>query len=1068
VLDPKQITDDLRGQFRGRLHFDRLTRGLYSTDASPFQIDPLAVAVPEDTESLATLVRYCHDHTIPVVPRGAGTGLAGESLGPAIVIDLSVHFRQIRALGTDTVTVQPGVILNDLNAELAKVGRRFAPAPASGAICTVGGMVATNASGGNAFHHGYTRDYVAGLGVIWDSGDADWVGVGRRPIPPAPLPSGRRESAKDPTPSPSLKGGEPNLRNSNASRASEEVIRAITPSLQGGGWGMGSSETERGGFSRTDTISQEVTALLTRHAERIAISRTRTPFDRCGYQLHGVLTAEGVDVAKLLVGSEGTLAITAEIVLRTVPLAGGTCLTLLGFPTLDAAVRAGLALRQHAPVACDLLDRRLLSVTRNVGLPTVGAALVVVFEAETEREAKERTWGAVEALRREHILRVLAEPTCEPDGSAHIRGVRDAAVSGLYSSGDQRPVAFIEDVGVPADVLPDFLTRVQDILKRFEVSGTFLVHALTGQVHTRPLLDLNDPTDRTKLWPIAEAVHGLAVTLGGTVSTQHGTGIARTPWVDRQYGPLVPVFRELKRIFDPKGILNPGKIVGPDPSREAWPLRTEIRDPRTENKEPKPGHQTSTGAPAERSPELRPPTSLSLLVWSSPPAVEAARCNGCGDCRTRTPSARMCPTFRATGNEAATPRAMANMLRVLTAPDAATPDEVRAVAEGCVNCKMCRDECDAKINIPKLMLETKARHHADHGLDRGEWALARAEWLSSVGSNFAPLVNALLARKSVRWLTEKLFGISRHRQLPAFALRNFFRRARGAGLTRKRAPRTEGHNDRPDPLSEFRISSSARRTPKVALFVDVFAAYSDPLIGTAAVAVLQHSGVEVYVPPRQVGSGVSPYARGDLDTAREFALRNVRVFADLAREGYRIVSLEPTAALMLAQDYLDILDDPDTAAVAANTVELSTYLGELHAAKRLRTDFRSLDVTLGHHIPCHLKALRGPIQSPTLLTLIPGVRVHTIDAGCSGMAGTWGLKAENYATSMAAGAGMFAELNRPRVLFGSTECSACRLQMQEGSGKRTLHPVQYLAYAYGLLPELEPRFHRSLGSLVSD
>ena len=303
-----------------------------------------------------------------------------------------------------------------------------------------------------------------------------------------------------------------------------------------------------------------------------------------------MLTPAGFDLAKLLVGSEGTLAIVTEATLRTVPLAGGTCLTLLGFPTLDAAVRAGLALRQHGPVACDLLDRRLLSVTRNSGLPTVGAALCVVFEADTEREARERAWGAVESLRREHVLRVLAEPTCDPEGVAQIRGVRLTAVAGLYNSGTQRPIAFIEDVGVPADVLPEFLTRVQDILKRFEVSGTFLVHALTGQVHTRPLLDLNDPADRAKLWPVAEAVHGLALSLGGTVSTQHGTGITRTPWVERQYGPLVAVFREIKRIFDPKGLLNPGKIVGPDPSREAWPLRAGVRSQesggqRTEDRE---------------------------------------------------------------------------------------------------------------------------------------------------------------------------------------------------------------------------------------------------------------------------------------------------------------------------------------------------------------------------------------------------------------------------------------------------------------------------------------------------
>ena len=879
-----------------------------------------------------------------------------------------------------------------MNAELAKVGRRFAPDPASAATCTVGGMIATNASGANAFHHGYTRDYVSALGVVWDSGHSSSV------MSPSSLAPNDGKSPK------------------------------------------GQGRRTEDGDARRDTIAEEVTELLKLNAERIAITRTRTAFDRCGYQLHGVLSPGGADLAKLLVGSEGTLAVVTEATLRTVPLAGGTCVTLLGFPTLDAAVRGALALRRHGPVACDLLDRRLLSVARGTVLPTVGAALLVTFEGETEREARERAWGAVEALRREHVFRALAEPTCDPVGMAQVRGVRAAAVSGLYAARGPCPVAFIEDVGVPADALPDFLTRVQDILKRFEVSGTFLVHALTGQVHTRPLIDLNDPTDRTKLWPLAEAVHSLALSLGGTVSTQHGTGIARTPWVERQYGPLMPVFRELKRVFDPKGVFNPGKIVGPDPSREAWPLRAGGGRRAAGGEEKAEPDQSEAGAAA----------SVPLLVWgNSSPAQEVARCNGCGDCRTRTAPERMCPTFRATGDEAATPRAMANMLRVLADPQAATADEVAAVAEACVNCKQCRDECDARVNVPKLMLEAKARHHAEHGLERADWVLARAESLAAIGSNFAPLVNGLLGRRPVRWLAETVFGVSRERRLPSFALRNFFRRARGAGLTRKR-PR--------DPNGG----------PRVALFVDIFAAYNDPLIGAATVAVLQHNGVEVYVPPRQVGCGAAPLARGDLDGAREAALRNVRVFADLAREGYRIVCPEPTAALMLTQDYLDILDDPDAAAVAANTVELTRYLGELHAAGRLRTDFRKLDVTLGHHIPCHLKALRGPASAPGLLSLVPGVRVHTIDAGCSGMGGTWGLKAENYATSLAAGAAMFAELNRPRVLFGSTECSTCRLQMQEGSGKRTLHPVQYLAHAYGLLPELESRLAHPLGRLVSD
>ncbi|MCI0700507.1 MAG: FAD-binding protein, partial [Planctomycetia bacterium] len=926
-------------------------------------------------------------------------------------------------------------------AALAKVGRRFAPDPASSATCTLGGMVATNASGSNSFHHGYTRDYVAGLGVVWNSGHSSLV-----------IGSSRTNAHQE-------------CSTNDEGRMTND------------------------GDSRRNAIHQEVTKLLKANAERIAITRTRTPFDRCGYQLHGVLTPSGVDLAKLLVGSEGTLAVITEVTLRTVPLAGGTCLALIGFPTLDAAVRAGLDLRAFGPVACDLLDRRLLSVAREASLTVVGAALLVVFEGETERAATERAWGAIESLRRKHILRLLAEPTCDPNGTARIRGVRSAAVSGLYASGGPRPVAFVEDVGVPADSLPEFFTRVQDILKQFEVSGTFLAHALTGQVHTRPLIDLDNPTDRAKLWPLAEAVHGLALSLGGTVSTQHGTGIARTPWVERQYGPLVPVFRELKRIFDPKNILNPGKIVGPDPSREAWPLRPEIRGLRTEDRDQRSEDSQKSGVRSQETgnrkqetgqttesgvanSELSPVSRLlsPLLMWaSSTPTAEVARCNGCGDCRTRTTPERMCPVFRATGKEEATPRTKANLLRVLTDPTAATPDEVKAIADLCVNCKMCRDECDARVNIPKLMLEAKARHQAEHGLDRADWVLSRTEAFAATGSNFAPLVNGLLGLRSVRWLMEKLLGVSRHRRLPAFWLRNFFRRARGAGLTKKRGARSADRGaEIQDALSSFRIPISAFRNEKVALFVDVFAAYNDPLIGMAAVAVLQHHGIEVFVPRRQVGSGIAPLAQGDLDTARDAARRNVRVFADLTREGYRIVCLEPTSALMLSQDYLDILDDPDVATVASHTVELTTYLGELHAAKRLRTNFKRVDLTLGHHIPCHLKALRGPTSAPGLLSLIPGLHVHTIDAGCSGMAGTWGLKAENYKASLAAGAAMFEELNRPRVLFGSTECSACRMQMEQGSGKRTLHPVQYLAYAYGLLPELEPRFHRPLGELVSD
>jgi Fe-S oxidoreductase len=624
-------------------------------------------------------------------------------------------------------------------------------------------------------------------------------------------------------------------------------------------------------------------------------------------------------------------------------------------------------------------------------------------------------------------------------------------------------------VAVPVEALSAFVTRTQDILQRFETTASFLVHAGAGQVHTRPFLDLERPEDVAKLRPIADEVHGLALELGGTVSAQHGTGLARTPWVARQYGPLTGVFRELKRIFDPADLFNPGKIVGPDPSRPEWPLRRGAED-RGRRAEGQNQPEASAMGPSSLSSVLCP-LSPSLRWQPGELPAQVAACNGCGHCRVEAPPTRMCPVFHATHAEAATPRAKANLLRHLLGPGGdpkrLADEDVRAAAALCVNCKQCARECPAHVNVPKLMLETKAAYAAEHGLDRSDWVLARTESFASFGSALAPLINPLLNNRPVRWLVERLFGVSRHRRLPAFARPSFLERAERRGLTRKPSlvPCPSSVARGPDPGVLATDEGQGTRDP-VAYFVDVFANYNDPSIAEAAVAVLRHNGVPVYVPPEQCGCGMAALAQGDVETAREAVQENLRVFADLAREGYRIVCSEPTAALMLTQDVLDLIDDTDARLVAEHTVELTAFLGDMHRAGRLRTDFQPLDITVGHHVPCHLKALNRPPAGPALLGLVPRLRVHAIDVSCSGMAGTYGLKAENYDASLAAGRPMLDELRRPRVLFGSTECSSCRLQMEEGAGKRTLHPVQYLALAYGLMPELARRLREPIRGLT--
>jgi Fe-S oxidoreductase len=452
--------------------------------------------------------------------------------------------------------------------------------------------------------------------------------------------------------------------------------------------------------------------------------------------------------------------------------------------------------------------------------------------------------------------------------------------------------------------------------------------------------------------------------------------------------------------------------------------------------------------PIPHSPFLPIPIPMQLR-WQPDEAMrEAVSCNGCGQCRTESPSMRMCPIFRATHEEAASPRAKANLMRRLLQPDAdparLASDEMRAVADLCVNCKMCAVECPAHVNIPRLMLEAKAANTAQHGLDRSDWAMARSELFARLGSAFAPLTNTLLSSRTARWLLEKLFGLSSRRRLPAFARRSFLRDAWRRGWTRR--PR------------------AAR--PRVAYFVDVFANYNDPSIAEAVTAVLHHNGVEVYVPPGQVGCGMAPLAYGDVEAARDAVQHNLRLLADLARDGWPILCSEPTAAVMLRQDALDLLDDPDARLVASQVVECTAFLWDLHQEGRLKTDFRRLNLSVGHHVPCHLKALGRPPAGPELLRLIPGLRVHTIDVNCSGMAGTFGLKAANYAVSLTAGRPMLEEMSRPRVLFGSTECSTCRMQMEDGAGKRTMHPVQYLALAYGLMPELAARLKKPIRGLV--
>jgi Fe-S oxidoreductase len=404
----------------------------------------------------------------------------------------------------------------------------------------------------------------------------------------------------------------------------------------------------------------------------------------------------------------------------------------------------------------------------------------------------------------------------------------------------------------------------------------------------------------------------------------------------------------------------------------------------------------------------------------------------------------MCPLFRIDPLEEASPRAKANLMRNFAAgalqPDDFASPEMKRVASLCFNCKQCQHECPSNVNIPQMMIEAKAAYVGAHGLSRADWILSRAHSFGSLGSLAPWASNWVLNNPSARWMLEKLCGIARQRKLPAFANRSFLKFAKRELLTR--------------PVR------GSEKSP-VVFFVDHYANYHDPQLARALIAVLRHQGIPVYVPPGQVASGMALLSAGDLDAAREHAERNIRVLAEFAREGIPIVCTEPAAALCLKQEYPMLIDHPDIDVVAANVIEAGAYLQGLHRAGKLRTDFQPLDLDAGYHRPCHLQALGAGTPLRELLHLIPQMRVHTIDKGCSGMAGAYGLTTENFRNSLRIGWGLISRMRQPDLTIGTTECSSCKMQMEQGTSTPTLHPLKLLALSYGVMPEIAAKLKPS-------
>lgn len=974
-VERQRIEEDLRGQITGEVRCDDVFVQLYATDASIYEVAPLGVVRPRTIEDVIATVRYAAANEIPLHARGSGSGLAGESLGRGLIVDFSRYMRRVLEIGETTARVQAGVVLDDLNRQLASRGRKFGPDPATSHVSTMGGVISLDGAGSHWPVYGSARKHVESLEVVLASGDL--VEVSTHDISSAKINS--------------HDGPLPGLLNG-------------------------------------------VQVILNRHAEFIESCQPRSLVNRCGYKLDDIRQVDQLSLSRLFTGSEGTLGLITAATVSTSPLPSHVGSVLLFFESLEKAARGSLEIASLRPSACDLMDRRHLSLARESDpryellIPQAAeAVLLVEHQAETSTELHSRLTATVDQLQENSQLSSGAYIADDFYDHQMLWQLARRYVPTLYRlKGNSRPVPVVEDIAVPPEELPEFLHRAQQTLKKQQITASFFGHAGHGQLHIRPFLDLTDAEDLRRMALLADQLYQDVWQLGGTISGEHGDGLSRTPYVAEQYGPLADAFSEIKELFDPQEILNPGKIVPVD--------HDEVTDNLRHLSTPYP-----TDAPAGNGAATKTVAITELqLDWQPAEIMHTARsCNGCAACRTVDSESRMCPIYRFAPREEASPRAKANLVRGLltgTLPlGTAVTDVSKKLADLCVHCHMCRLECPTNVDIPKLMLEAKATYVATNGQRLHDWLLTRVDSLCATASRFSRVANWAVGNRGARWLLEKLIGIAQGRKLPRLTNRPFLQQAAERRLNRPQRSTTE----------------------KVLYFVDTYANYCDTQLAESFLAVLGHNGISAYVPEGQLQAGMPLITRGVLDPARRTAEQNVALLAEAVRQGYTIVSTEPSAVLALTHEYPTLLPgDHDAQLVAENTQEACHYLWRCHQRGKLQLDFAPLSATLGYHEPCHMKALEVGSPAESLLDLIPGLRIEVLEKGCSGIAGMYGFQKENYRNSLRAGLPLLTAVRTGGFKAATTQCSACKVQMEQGTSKPTIHPIKLVALAYGLMPEL--------------
>ena len=950
---------DLEQHLSGEVRFDAVSRALYSTDASVYQIEPLGVVVPRTRDDVVRAVEIAARHGVSITARGGGTSQAGQAIGAGLQLDTSKYLNRILELNIAErwAWIEPGVVLDELNAQLKPHGVRFAPDISTASRATVGGMIANNSSGARSVLYGKTIDHVLEQHVVLSDGSVAHF----RPL------------------------GVSELDDACAGTTLEARCYRTVRELA---------------VAQRDEIDRRFPKVLRRVG---------------GYNLDEFADpAKPFNLAKLIVGSEGTLGLVVAAKVNLVPLPAARAVLTIEFDELFDALAATPLVLRHRPSAVEVMDRFILdhakespvldALRRRILQGDPGALLCVEFYGDRAEDLPPR----IDALERElgaSGYRCRWQRAIAPADQARIWSFREASLGlSMAMKGDAKSLSFVEDTAVAPEKLRDYIERFLRIVGEHGTVAGVYAHASVGCLHVRPVVNLKTAEGVKTFESIANAIADLVLEFGGALSGEHGDGLVRGAFTEKMFGPvLYDAFRTVKRTFDPAGLFNPGKIV------DSPPMTSNLR----------------FGA------GYRTPEPVTFFDYAEHGGLGRAveMCSGLGACR-KTLDGTMCPSYMATREEKHSTRGRANTLRLAMAGGlggAGLGDhDVHDVLDLCLECRACKAECPVGVDVARYKSEFLAGYWQRHGTPLKTRVIGRAHRLAEIGSAFAPLSNRVAGSAIGRWMNEQLLGIDRRRTPPRFTRDTFVRQ-----FARRLTPQ------------------SAIRSPQSAiLFADTFTNHQHPAVGMAAADVLTAAGVGVSLASHGC-CGRPLISQGLLDEARAAAQVNADALFDAASRGERILFLEPSCLSAIREDAPALLrgEAQRRARIVGDACMLfEDYVEQEWAAGRLALELKTGPSQVLLHGHCHQKAMGLVTSTRALLARIPSCTVVDLDAGCCGMAGSFGYAKEHYEVSRQIGERKLLPAARamaPDAVLVAPGTS-CREQVAHFAGVKAQHPAQLL------------------------